>query len=199
LLAFAVVEVFTGLARTFELFILVRALFGIVMGGQWGVGASLAMEKVPIRFRGVLSGLLQEGYAVGYLFAAAAYFFIYDRFSWRPLFFLGPLPALAMAAFVAFKVRESAVWKRTQQKNWQGLWQSLSKHWKLLAYVTFFMMTMHMTSHGTQDLYPTFLSAGGEFGLESELSSPRSPWWAASRALSRSVHFPAGLVVGVPS
>jgi SHS family lactate transporter-like MFS transporter len=157
LLAFAVVEVSTGLAHTFEQFIIIRAVFGIVMGGQWGVGASLAMEKVPIRLRGVLSGLLQEGYAVGYLFAAGAYFLLYGHFSWRPLFFLGPLPALGAAAFVAFNVTESAVWKRTHQTNWRGLWQSLAKHWKLLAYVTLFMMTMHMTSHGTQDLYPTFL------------------------------------------
>ncbi|HEV2484074.1 MAG TPA: MFS transporter [Terracidiphilus sp.] len=157
LLAFAVVEVFTGLAHTFGQFILIRAVFGIVMGGQWGVGASLAMEKVPIRLRGVLSGLLQEGYAIGYLLAAAAYSFLYDRFSWRPLFFLGPIPALAAAFFVAFNVSESAVWKRTHQKNWRGLWRALAQHWRLFAYVTLFMMTMHMTSHGTQDLYPTFL------------------------------------------
>jgi SHS family lactate transporter-like MFS transporter len=157
LLAFAVVEIFTGLSHTFGQFILIRAVFGIVMGGQWGVGASLAMEKVPIRLRGVFSGLLQEGYAIGYLFAAASYFLLYDRFSWRPLFFLGPLPALAAAVFVAFNVSESAVWKRTHQKNWRALWSTLILHWKLLAYVTLFMMTMHMTSHGTQDLYPTFL------------------------------------------
>jgi SHS family lactate transporter-like MFS transporter len=157
LLAFAVIEIFTGLAHTFIQFIVIRAVFGIVMGGQWGVGASLAMEKVPIRLRGVLSGLLQEGYAVGYLFAAASYFLLYDRFSWRPLFFLGPLPALAAAVFVAFNVSESDVWKRTHQKNWRALWRTLTQNWKLLAYVTLFMMTMHMTSHGTQDLYPTFL------------------------------------------
>src|ERR1035437_3680500 len=72
LLAFAVVEIFTGLSHTFGQFILIRAVFGIVMGGQWGVGASLAMEKVPTRLRGVFSGLLQEGYAIGYLFAAAS-------------------------------------------------------------------------------------------------------------------------------
>jgi SHS family lactate transporter-like MFS transporter len=157
LLAFAVVEVFTGLAHTFGQFILIRAVFGIVMGGQWGVGASLAMEKVPIRLRGILSGLLQEGYAIGYLLAAAAYSILYDRFSWRPLFFLGPLPALVAASFVAFNVSESAVWKRTHQKNWRALSRALIQHWKLFAYITLFMMTMHMTSHSTQDLYPTFL------------------------------------------
>jgi SHS family lactate transporter-like MFS transporter len=163
LLAFAVVEVFTGLAHSFGQFLLVRAVFGVVMGGQWGVGASLAMEKAPVRLRGLLSGILQEGYAVGYLFAAAAYSLMFDHFSWRPLFFLGPLPALAAAAFVALNVGESEVWRRQRQPDWRGLWQTLTGHWKLFVYVTVFMMSMHMTSHGTQDLYPTFLQR--EWGI----------------------------------
>lgn len=166
LLTFAVIEIFTGLAHTFIQFIVIRAIFGIVMGGQWGVGASLAMEKVPLRLRGLLSGLLQEGYAIGYLFAAATYFLLYDRISWRPLFFFGPLPALAAAVFVIFNVSESDVWKRTHQTNWRGLGRTLTRHWKLLLYFTFFMMAMHMTSHGTQDLYPTFLER--QWGIPSK-------------------------------
>jgi SHS family lactate transporter-like MFS transporter len=157
LFLFAVVEVFTGFAHSFVEFLLVRAIFGVVMGGSWGVGVSLAMEKAPIHLRGVLSGLLQEGYAIGYLFAASAFFLIFDRFGWRPLFLLGPLPALAAAAYVAFNIKESAVWKRTRQQSWNGLGREFRTHWTLLVYVTLFMMTMHMTSHGTQDLYPTFL------------------------------------------
>lgn len=157
LLLFAIVEVFTGFAHSFGEFLLVRAIFGVVMGGQWGVGVSLAMEKAPIRLRGVLSGLLQEGYAIGYLFAASAFFLIFERFSWRPLFLLGPLPAVAAAGYVAFNIEESAVWKRTRQQSWGGLGRHFRMHWKLLVYVTLFMMTLHMTSHGTQDLYPTFL------------------------------------------
>src|SRR5579862_1626128 len=153
---FAVVELFTGFTHSFHEFLAVRAVFGVVMGGQWGVGVSLAMEKAPIRLRGVLSGLLQEGYAIGYLFAASAFFLVFDRYGWRPLFFLGPLPAL-LAAYVAFNIEESAVWKRARQESWQGLRRQLAAHWKLLVYVTLFMMTLHMTSHGTQDLYPTFL------------------------------------------
>ena len=101
--------------------------------------------------------MLQEGYATGYLFAAAAFYLIFDRFGWRPLFFLGPLPALAAAAYVAFNIEESAVWKRTRQQSWRGLGGQFRTHWRLLVYVTLFMMTLHMTSHGTQDLYPTFL------------------------------------------
>jgi SHS family lactate transporter-like MFS transporter len=157
LLAFAIVEGFTGLAHTFGEFLIARSVFGIVMGGQWGVGATLAMEKAPVRLRGILSGVLQEGYAFGYLLAAAAYFLLFDRFSWRPLFFLGPIPALAAAIFVAFSVTESSVWEHTKEPDWTQLWRALAVHWKLLGYVIVFMMSMHMTSHGTQDLYPTFL------------------------------------------
>jgi SHS family lactate transporter-like MFS transporter len=154
---FAVVELFTGFTHSFHEFLLVRAIFGVVMGGQWGVGVSLAMEKAPLHLRGMLSGMLQEGYAIGYLFAASAFFLIFDRFGWRPLFFLGPLPALIAAGYVAFNIEESAVWKRARQESWRGLGRQFAAHWKLLVYVTLFMMTMHMTSHGTQDLYPTFL------------------------------------------
>ena len=161
--AFAVVELLTAFAHTFSQFLVIRAAFGVVMGGQWGVGASLAMEKVPLRLRGLLSGLLQEGYAIGYLLAAAAYSLMFDHFSWRPLFFLGPLPALCAAAFVVLYVTESAVWQRTRQPDWRGLWRELTGHWKLFAYMTVFMMSMHMTSHGTQDLYPTFLQR--EWGI----------------------------------
>jgi len=163
LFLFAVVEVFTGFSHSFLQFLIVRAVFGMVMGGQWGIGVTLAMEKVPQHLRGVLSGLLQEGYAIGYLLAAAAYFFLFDRLSWRPLFFLGTLPALAAAGFVAFHVRESEVWTNTRQTSWTGLGRMLAHHWKLLVYFTIFMTTLHMSSHGTQDLYPTFLQR--EWGI----------------------------------
>jgi MFS transporter, SHS family, lactate transporter len=97
------------------------------------------------------------------LLAAAAYFFLFERISWRPLFFLGTVPALAAAAFVAVKVRESAVWTRSRQTSWGALGRMLAQHWKLLAYFTVFMTTLHMSSHGTQDLYPTFLQR--EWGI----------------------------------
>jgi SHS family lactate transporter-like MFS transporter len=103
---FALVEVFTGFAHSFLQFLIVRAVFGVVMGGQWGIGVTLAMEKVPGRLRGIVSGILQEGYAMGYLLAAGAYFFLFEKLSWRPLFFLGTVPALAAAAFVFFRVKE---------------------------------------------------------------------------------------------
>jgi len=154
---FAVVELATGFAPNFATFLVLRAIFGIVMGGQWGVGVSLAMEKVPTRYRGVLSGLLQQGYSLGFLLAAAAYYLVAPAHGWRPLFYLGSGPALAAAAFVFFRVRESKVWLQTHQSSFAGLGRAVASHWKLLVYFTVFMMAMHMSSHGTQDLYPTFL------------------------------------------
>jgi MFS transporter, SHS family, lactate transporter len=157
LLFFSVVELATAFTHSYTQFIVVRALFGIVMGGQWGLGAALAMEKVPVRRRGILSGLFQQGYAIGFLFAAAAYFTLFDRYGWRPLFFVGSIPALITAALVAFRVTESESWKQNRSESFGKLGRTLASHWKLLLYFTVFMMAMHMTSHGTQDMYPTFL------------------------------------------
>jgi len=116
LVFFSIIQVLTGLAPNYTTFLVLRALFGIGMGGEWGVGASLAMEKVPPRLRGVLSGLLQEGYAVGYLLAAVCYFFVFPRYGWRPMFFIGGLPAL-LVIFIRFGVKESEVWERTKHNK----------------------------------------------------------------------------------
>src|SRR5437870_11129232 len=120
LIFYSFVEVLSGLAPNYATFMVLRALFGIGMGGEWGVGASLAMEKVPPKMRGMLSGLLQEGYAAGYLLAAVCYFFVFPKWGWRPLFFIGGLPAL-LALFVRFKVKESEVWKKTKHETWGQL------------------------------------------------------------------------------
>jgi SHS family lactate transporter-like MFS transporter len=156
LVFFSVVEVLSGLASDYTTFLLLRALFGIGMGGEWGVGASLAMEKVPRRWRGVLSGLLQEGYAMGYLLAACAYFFVFPHFGWRVMFFLGGAPAL-LAVFVRMKVRESEVWARTRHADWSRLGREILANWPLFLYLVAMMTMMNFVSHGTQDMYPTFL------------------------------------------
>jgi SHS family lactate transporter-like MFS transporter len=156
LVFYSVIEVLSGLAPTFTTFVVLRALFGIGMGAEWGVGASLAMEKVPPRFRGVLSGFLQEGYALGYLLAAAASFFVFPRFGWRPLFFLGGLPAL-LAIFVRVHVKESAVWEKTRHSTWEELGRGILGEWKTFLYLVLLMTMMNLASHGTQDMYPTFL------------------------------------------
>jgi SHS family lactate transporter-like MFS transporter len=156
LVFYSIVEVLTGLAPSYLSFMVLRALFGIGMGGEWGVGASLAMEKVPPRLRGILSGLLQQGYAAGNLLAAICYFALFQRWGWRPLFFLGGLPAL-LAVFVRFHVQESEVWKKSRQESWRGLGQAIGSHWKLFIYLMLLMTMMNFASHGTQDMYPTFL------------------------------------------
>jgi SHS family lactate transporter-like MFS transporter len=156
LVFYSVVEVLSGFAPNYTTFLILRALFGIGMGGEWGVGASLAMEKVPPKLRGVLSGLLQEGYAVGYLLAAVCYFFVYPRWGWRPLFFIGGLPAL-LVFFIRYGVKESEVWEKTKHGSWGELGRGIIKHWKTLLYLTVLMAMMNFASHGTQDMYPTFL------------------------------------------
>jgi SHS family lactate transporter-like MFS transporter len=156
LVFYSVVEVLTGFAHSFAVFLVLRALFGIGMGGEWGVGASLAMEKVPPRLRGFLSGLLQQGYALGYLLAAVCSYFVFPRWGWRPMFFIGGLPAL-LGLFVRFRVKESEVWQKTRHHNWSSLGREIVSHWKLFLYLTLLMMMMNFASHGTQDMFPTFL------------------------------------------
>jgi SHS family lactate transporter-like MFS transporter len=163
LIFYSVVEVATGFAHSFTAFLVLRALFGIGMGGEWGVGASLAMEKVPTKWRGVLSGVLQQGYALGYLLAALCFLFLFQRWGWRPMFFLGGLPAL-LALFVRFRVKESEVWERSKGHNWSQLGGSLTRHWKLFLYMALLMTGMNLASHGTQDMYPTFLQRFWHFG-----------------------------------
>jgi SHS family lactate transporter-like MFS transporter len=162
---FAVAEVLTGLAPNYSVLIVVRALFGIVMGGNWGVGASLAMEGAPPGKRGVLSGLLQEGYAAGNVLAALSYFFLFDRVGWRPLFFIGSLPAIALLLFIKFGVKESTVWQKSSRVKvgWSVRSREIFSHWKLFVYLLFFMTMMLFASHGTQDMYPTFLQRQWHF------------------------------------
>src|SRR6266496_3173785 len=156
LVFYSVIEVLSGLAPNYTTFLVLRALFGIGMGGEWGVGASLTMEKAPPRWRGVFSGFLQEGYAVGYLLAACCYFLVFPAWGWRPMFVIGRLPAL-LAIFVRYRVKESAVWQKTRHESWHGLGRAIVSNWRLFLYLTALMMMMNFASHGTQDMYPTFL------------------------------------------
>jgi SHS family lactate transporter-like MFS transporter len=114
------------------------------------------MEKAPARLRGVLSGLLQEGYAAGYLLAALCYFLVYPRFGWRPMFFVGGLPAL-LAVFVRARVPESEVWRETRHESWRDLGRAIASNWRRFCYLVLLMATLNGVSHGTQDMYPTFL------------------------------------------
>src|SRR5579884_614453 len=153
---YSVVEVLSGLATGYRMFMVLRLLYGIGMGGEWGVGASLTMESVPARWRGILSGLLQEGYALGNILAAVAYFTIFPHHGWRALFFVGELPAL-LSLFIRAKVKESAAWHATRT-DWSTYWSVVRRNWRRFVYLVVLMTMMNFMSHGTQDLYPTFLS-----------------------------------------
>jgi MFS transporter, SHS family, lactate transporter len=164
LVFYSIVEVATGLVHSYTAFLVLRALFGIGMGGEWGVGASLAMEKAPANRRGIFSGLLQEGYACGNLLAAVCYFFVFPRWGWRPMFFIGGIPAL-LALYVRMNVTESEVWERTRHthRDWSAYVRGIFSHWKLFLYLFVFMAMMNFISHGTQDMYPTFLKRDWSF------------------------------------
>jgi MFS transporter, SHS family, lactate transporter len=166
LVFYSAVEVATGFATNLTAFFVLRALFGIGMGGEWGVGASLVMEKVPARYRGLLSGLLQEGYAAGYLLAAVVAYFMpnmrgafggWDPHGWRWMFMLGGLPAI-LALFIRLFIKESEVWEKNKAESWSHLGRGIVSHWKLWIYLTIFMTMMNSSSHGTQDKYKALLS-----------------------------------------
>jgi SHS family lactate transporter-like MFS transporter len=153
---FSLMEVLSGLAPTFSSFMVCRCLFGVGMGGEWGLGAALSMEKVPPRLRGIVSGFLQQGYPFGYLLAACCFRWIPAQWSWRSLFFIGAVPTV-LAVYFLYRVKESAVWQSTRQQSWASLGRAILKNWKLFLYLTLLMTLMNFASHGTQDLYPTFL------------------------------------------
>lgn len=169
LVFYSLIEVLTGLAPNYLTFMVLRALFGIGMGAQWGMGASLSMEKVPSKSRGLLSGFLQEGYALGNLLASLCYLFIFPRWGWRPLFFFGGLPAL-LAVFVRFRVKESEVWRKSRHENWGQLGRGIAAHWKLFLFLLAMMTMMNFVSHGTQDMYPTFLETDWHFTPRQRIS-----------------------------
>jgi SHS family lactate transporter-like MFS transporter len=165
--AFSGFELSSAFAPTLHAFLIWRALFGIAMGGVWGVGAALALETLPPANRGFFSGLLQEGYVVGNLLAAGLYGVLFPRLHgigvfapWRVLFMIGALPAL-LAFYLQFKVEESPAWLAKQQELKSSTSSNLSSH--ILTYLPrFLFIILLMTaftsfSHGTQDLYPTFL------------------------------------------
>jgi SHS family lactate transporter-like MFS transporter len=163
---YAVVSVLSGLAPSYQAFLLLRMLFGVGMGGEWGVGASLALESASPRLRGLLSGLLQEGYALGSLLAALAFRLVYPYFEslypgngWRLMFFLGGLPAL-LSLFIRAKVKESDAWHE-HKTDWPTYRKSLPKYWQRFVYLVLLMTMMNFMSHGTQDMYPTLLGTIG--------------------------------------
>ncbi len=159
---FSLIEVLSGLAVNFPMFLVLRALFGIGMGGYWGVGASLAMESVPVKHRGLISGLLQGGYPVGYLLSAIAARTILPLWGWRSMFWSGLLPA-AITLYVAFKAPEPEAWKQHRVPSVSGIVRIATENWHRFVYLLLLIALMMFLSHGTQDLYPDFLKTARHF------------------------------------
>jgi MFS transporter, SHS family, lactate transporter len=153
---FSVVELACGFSPNLTFFLVMRALYGIGMGGEWGIGASLAMESVPPRWRGILSGILQSGYSTGYILAAIVARFVLPTWGWRPMFWLGGLPAL-LAFYISARVPESEAWKQHRAPSTVAVLRIVATQWKSFLYLVLLMTFMMFLSHGTQDLYPDFL------------------------------------------
>jgi SHS family lactate transporter-like MFS transporter len=200
ILLYSVLEFASAFAPTLTVLLILRAAFGFAMGGEWGIGASLAMESIPAKSRGFISGLLQEGYAAGYLLASLVFFFLFDKIGWRGMFMVGLVPAL-LILLIRLGVKESPVFEAQKHKvvrrsplallgigvvalavamgpalagavdksamlKWVyfvdapialcGL-LAFRKHWKMTIYLVALMTAFNFFSHGTQDLFPTFL------------------------------------------
>src|SRR5947208_4585747 len=164
---YSVMELATAFAPNFTVFLILRALFGIGMGGEWGLGASLAMESLPTQARGLFSGILQQGYAVGYLLAALVYWIVFPHFGWRGLFVAGALPAL-LVIYIRARVPESPVWERERAREKPRLQMTifLRQHGMLFVYAALLMTAFNYMSHGTQDLYATYLQKQRGFNAD---------------------------------
>ena len=155
-LYFSIITALTPFAPSYLVFVILRALYGIGMGGYWGIGASLVMESSPRRWRGLFSGIMQAGYSLGYLLAAVALRTIEPHFGWRWMFLCGLVLALLIAVLTLLSP-ESSSWKNNQLTSFGEVGKVLWQHKKDFAYLVLMMTAITCLSHGTQDLYPDFL------------------------------------------
>jgi len=153
---YSVLEFASGFAPNLTVLIVLRALYGIAMGGEWGVGASLTMETIPPHARGFVSGLLQSGYPAGYFMASIVYGVLFPYIGWRGMFIVGVIPAL-LVFYIRRTVPESPSWSKQAAVERGSTLAVLKSHWRLAIYAVVLMTAFNFFSHGTQDIYPTFL------------------------------------------
>lgn len=153
---YSIFNVSTAFVTDLTTFFIVRALFGIGMGGVWGIGASLSMETINPKSRGVVSGFLQSGYCSGYLIAAAVYALLFVHVGWRGMFLVGFIPSLILIPYIWFTVQESPVFDKAKAKA-QSIFQVLREHWKLSLYAIIMLTAFNFFSHGSQDIFPNYL------------------------------------------
>jgi SHS family lactate transporter-like MFS transporter len=163
-LMFSVFELLSAFAPSLTVLLILRTMFGFAMGGEWGLGASLTMESIPEKSRGFVSGLLQEGYACGNLLAALLFGLLFDRIGWRGMFIVGAAPAL-LVLYIRAHIPESPVWEQTRSRP------AIERHgptamrglWGRALFMIVLMTLFNFFSHGSQDLYPTFLQVEHQF------------------------------------
>ncbi|MDB5693242.1 MAG: sugar transporter [Alphaproteobacteria bacterium] len=167
IILFSVFELASGFAPSLLSLFVLRVCFGVAMGGEWGIGASLVMESIPPKLRGPVSGLLQSGYPTGYFVASLVYFLLFDHIGWRGLFMVGVAPAL-LVILIRMHVEESPAFEARRERIKAGSWLDpivqLLRNWKIALYLVVLMTAFNFFSHGTQDLYPTFLQKQHHFG-----------------------------------
>src|ERR1700722_1295586 len=156
ILLYSILEFASGFAPSLTVLIILRALYGVAMGGEWGVGASLPMETVPPHARGFVSGLLQSGYPAGYFMASIVYSALFSYIGWRGMFMVGVIPAL-LVFYIRRNVQKSPSWSKEAAVERGSTLAVLKSHWRLGIYAVVLMTAFNFFSHGTQDLYPTFL------------------------------------------
>jgi SHS family lactate transporter-like MFS transporter len=168
ILCYSILGAAAAFSPNLTVFLILRALFGVAMGGEWGLGSSLAMESIPPNMRGTVSGVLQCGYPSGFILAAIAYGLLYGKtfgdytFDWRAMFLLSILPAFVVL-FIRSAVPESPAFEASQKQIKPPLWETVTQHKGLVLYMIVLMMCFNLFSHGTQDLYPTFLQKQHHF------------------------------------
>jgi SHS family lactate transporter-like MFS transporter len=159
ILLYSAFELATGFASSFTVLVVLRALYGVAMGGEWGVGAALSLESMPAEARGFFSGVLQQGYATGFLLAAIVFYLVEPHFGWRAMFFVGASPAL-LVLYIRSQIPESEAWKEQKLKRHGetgNLARAFARQPGLFIYAIVLMAAFNFMSHGSQDLYPTFL------------------------------------------
>ncbi len=178
IILYSIIELLTAFSPNYTYFIIMRALFGVAMGGEWGLGSSLAMETLPRESRGLFSGILQQGYAFGYLIAALVFFGVFTFLpaplnSWRTMFVIGVLPAF-LVVFIRARVPESPVWENRQALNrqkgintWGAIWNAVKRRPIVFLYIIILMTAFNSLSHGTQDNLGTFLQKQLALGVSS--------------------------------
>ena len=161
-LLFSLFDLASGFATSLTMLLVLRSLFGVAMGGEWGVGSALTMESVPPKSRGLMSGILQAGYPSGYLLASIVFGLLHDSIGWRGMFVIGVAPAL-LVLFIRRNVPESPAWQRGRTTARPSIFAVLAREWKLALYMIVLMTAFNFFSHGTQDMYPTFLTVQHKF------------------------------------